>query len=79
MQDLNIHIWQEGEWFLAEVINADRSSYEEEPLYAQGLSYEEVLSNLFSVIRTIKEINEEKKERKSLPNKEITFSIPAFA
>lgn len=53
MKNLNIRVHQEGRWFLAEVENRD-----DEPFYAQGLSYEEAISNLFAVIRSVREIND---------------------
>lgn len=74
MKNSKIRVWQEGRWFLAEVVNRG-----ENPFYAQGLSYEEVLSNLFAVIRTVREIDNEDFFNEKLPEQEINFSIPTFA
>lgn len=74
MKNLQIRVHQEGRWFLAEVENRG-----DEPFYAQGLSYEEAISNLFAVIRSVREINDEKCFQEEIPNKEISFSMPAVA
>ncbi len=74
MKNSQIRVWQEGRWFLAEVLNRGKN-----PFYAQGLSYEEAISNLFAVIRTIREIDNEDYSKQKLPESEINFSIPTFA
>lgn len=70
MQHWDINITVEGSVYVAEVVN--RGS---EPYYAQGTSYAEVLSNLFSVIEAVKEINVDLNKPSS---ESISFSVPAL-
>jgi len=78
MKNFKINVRQEGEWFLASVLDENGEIFKDEPYYSQGHSYEEALSNLFSVIQNIREINR-KEEKQEYLKEGITFSIPCFA
>lgn len=75
MQDFKIHVSQEGKWFLAKVENHDQ-------YYAQGLSYEESISNLFAAIQAMREIDGDQAlsvENEKMPAQGVSFSMPSFA
>ena len=67
MQDFTIQVAFEDPWYLVRVVGHDE-------YYAQGRTYEEALSNLFSVIQTLRELDAQKHQA-SVP-RDFSFAVP---